>query len=650
MASWVFIGPVLGGGDVLSLVASSDASHEGVILAGTAVGLYRSTDEGHGWQLISGELGLHQTTCLAISPDYPKDPTIILGGAPGVILRSLDGGGTWQSSVLDIPDAILTALALSPAFSRDGFLLAGTLEDGIYRSTTRGRHWETANFGLVDLQVWALAISPAWETDETALAIVGEGLFRTTNGARAWKEVGGVPDDLIPQSVAFSPDYGRDRVILLGTVGDGIWRSQDPGGYWAQVQGTEGMDVNCLLVSSPPEGQGGRTLHAGTVENGVLRSRDGGVSWESLGGPGGLPVLSLAQAVSLGSDLLVAGVASQGVFKLSGEGNNWIWIGQGLAARQLRTIAASVDPTPQPTVFVGGAPGLLLRSDNGGQSWQLLGTDLLPETDVHCIALSPTFSRDGLVLAGAAGKILRSVDGGTAWAVTTEVPDEEVRAIAYSPVFAGDGTIWACTDGHLLCSRDGGRNWTAGETSLPEGELTSMALSPHYASDRTLLVTTTMPGEAGWTHRLRRSTDGGRHWQSVWEYSGPSPWLVLAAPREDAGAQYAYDGCLMATGCQVFAPAEGGRDRWLDRRLPDEKARVLSFLVTSEGSERRTWLAGTTRGLFLSRDEGQNWEWTVGGPGLQPILALALSPGNAMHQSVWVLALGGALWRYEFQP
>ena len=106
-----------------------------------------------------------------------------------------------------------------------------------------------------------------------------------------------------------------------------------------------------------------------------------------------------------------------------------------------------------------------------------------------------------------------------------------------------------------------------------------------------------------------------------------------------------YDECFIGAGGEIFSPMEAGKDSWVAHRLPDEQARVLALLVTPRVSGRRTVLAGTARGMFVSRDDGRTWERPAGGPGVQPVPALALSPSYEVDRSGWVLAAGGALWQ-----
>ena len=292
---------------------SSPLSPRRLILAGTGTGLYASGNGGQDWRLMSGELGAFPVMAMAFSPDYAETPGILVGGAPGAVLRSLDGGRSWEANRLDYPDVVVTGLVTSPSAYGEGVLLAGTAEDGIYRSTTRGRYWETANFGLYDLRVWSLCISPSWEADQTAFAVVGDGLFRTTNGARAWQAVdGGDWGDALPQVVAVSPNFGQDGTVYLGSAGDGVWLSRDRGRRWQPTPESEAMGINCLAFSSNCAQE--YALYAGTTEHGILHSDDCGRSWESVSGDDLPAVWCLAEVVS---GLVLAGVQGHGLVRFA---------------------------------------------------------------------------------------------------------------------------------------------------------------------------------------------------------------------------------------------------------------------------------------------------------------------------------------------
>ena len=262
-------------GESADLVYSfAQVGPDGLILAARSSGLYRSTDGGQTWEDALAELNLSEplpVTSLAASP-LTDHQASLFAGAPGGVFRSMDGGQTWRTVVFPPPAPTVSALVVSPNFAADATLFAGTMEDGVFVSTSGGDRFVTWNFGLLDLNVMCLAISPNFAADETIFAGTETGIFRSTNGGRAWREVE-LPfgfDAII--SLAFSPRYSEDHTLYAGTESQGLWVSSDEGETWARL--AEGMlddPVNAVLVS-----EDGLLVVTSAA---LLHSSDGGLTW-----------------------------------------------------------------------------------------------------------------------------------------------------------------------------------------------------------------------------------------------------------------------------------------------------------------------------------------------------------------------------------
>ena len=84
------------------------------------------------------------------------------------------------------------------------------------------------------------------------------------------------------------------------------------------------------------------------------------------------------------------------------------------------------------------------RSDDAGQTWQTAFASLnLPEPlPATCVAISPDFARDRVIFAGAPGGVLRSIDGGQTWFVAMlPSPPPTVSSLIISPNFEHDGVV-----------------------------------------------------------------------------------------------------------------------------------------------------------------------------------------------------------------
>lgn len=242
-------------------------------------GLYRTEDGGLAWQMAYQSLDLSEplpTLTVAIAADFEHDPRVF-AGLSGGILRSLNGGQVWENVPLPPPPPVISTLELSPNFEQDGIVFAATLEDGVLFSADRGHHFGAWNFGLLDLNILFLAISPDFAQDETVFVGTQSGIFRSTNGGRAWREVDLPVGYEAVLSLALSPDFARDSILLAGTELQGLLLSTDSGESWRRLGAdvfTEAINAVQLApdFSARPEIL---ALHAGTL----LHSADRGETW-----------------------------------------------------------------------------------------------------------------------------------------------------------------------------------------------------------------------------------------------------------------------------------------------------------------------------------------------------------------------------------
>lgn len=232
--------------------------------AACQTGLKRSDDNGLTWysarSTIKQQLNI-AITSVVIAPDYHNEH-LILAGAAGGLLRSQDDGESWTSIVLPTPPPTISALAISPDFTQDGMIFAATLEDGVLCSIDRGNTWVAWNFGLLDLNVHHLAISPSFNKDELLIVGTESGIYRSTNGGRAWKEIELPCGFRTVLTLSFSPTYSVDQIVYAGTENDGLYQSNDCGINWHRL----GQDsLNGTVSGVCPNADGLLLIHEGRV-------------------------------------------------------------------------------------------------------------------------------------------------------------------------------------------------------------------------------------------------------------------------------------------------------------------------------------------------------------------------------------------------
>jgi photosystem II stability/assembly factor-like uncharacterized protein len=241
-------------------------------------------------------------------------------------------------------------------------------------------------------------------------------------------------------------------------------------------------DYHSLLVAPTDAGHILLGTHAGLYE-----SRDGGRTWKKAALPG-QDAMNLARVDgpmvwTAGHDVLA---------KSTDGGESWSDVRpDGLPSLDVHGFA--VDPTTTERLYAAVAGQGLYRSDDAGQSFELVSSDV--GGAVMALAVAP----DGRILAGDMQQgLLASDDGGKSW---RPVVQAAVMGLAINPADAK--TIAAGGPGILL-STDGGGNWSQ-VLALEQG-VGPIAWSP---SDPRV-------GYAvGFDRTLYRTSDRGRTWQPV---------------------------------------------------------------------------------------------------------------------------------------
>lgn len=189
------------------------------------------------------------------------------------------------------------------------------------------------------------------------------------------------------------------------------------------------------------------------------------------------------------------------IFMSSTSEARWREINSGL----LGDIAAfSIAPITPTTIYAGGSDpdgstGMVVKSTNGGESWQDISRDQF-NSPVSAIAAEPAVSST-LYVATEAGQLLKSTNGGKSWQVVIDY-GEPINAIVIDPTTPS--TLYAGREGTIAKSTDGGESWRAIGISNARDPV-ALALDP---------ITPTIL-YAGIDADVYKSTDGGEHWRAL---------------------------------------------------------------------------------------------------------------------------------------
>ena len=301
---------------------------------------------------------------------------------------------------------ITYALTTSPNFAQDGICFAARAS-GLYRSRDGGETWESAYDSLdlsAPLPTMAIAISPDFASDRTVFAGVPGGILRSFDGGETWDIVQLPSPPPVVSTLAISPDYIRDGILLAGTVEDGVFSSSNRGGHW--VAWNFGLlDLNIICMAISPDFTQDETLFVGT-DSGIFRSTNGGRAWREVDFPLELaPVLSLALSPRyFETGILYAGTESHGLYFSDDGGHAWLQIGSDVIVDPVNAVLLSPDFPEKADIITIQADKLLLSSD-GSKSWIERRSGRANREGFTCVAAPLGLVPDAPLLVGL-------VDGG----------------------------------------------------------------------------------------------------------------------------------------------------------------------------------------------------------------------------------------------
>jgi photosystem II stability/assembly factor-like uncharacterized protein len=281
---------------------------------------------------------------------------------------------------------------------------------GLHVSLDNGHTWQSgyASMELENpLPTLTVVISPNFNSDRTVFSGIPGGVLRSSDGGQNWEQkVFPLPPPLI-STLAISPDYLQDGVLLAGTTEDGIYRSDNHGQLW-NASNFGLMDLNVLYMAVSPNFGQDETVFLG-VESGIFFSKNGGRAWKEVNLPVGFdPVLSLAVSPDFAKDGLVfAGTETKGMLVSKDQGKNWSNVEGWKFSGPVNQIVLNPDFQHDPR-FLVLLENSLRVSDDGGRSWHSWREDRMSGLKITSVFAPNGFDGSDTVLVGElGGRILR---------------------------------------------------------------------------------------------------------------------------------------------------------------------------------------------------------------------------------------------------
>jgi len=411
------------------------------------VGVIKSLDGGQTWQQMNNGLGNLYIGSLFM---HPTNPDILLAGAgvvtypgnAGVYLTT-DGGATWKKTL----DAYVIA-AVEFSSSNPKIAYAGNVSE-FYRSEDGGYTWRqmtpsAARWGPEGVSVGTpidFQVDPR-NPDRVFVNAYGGGNFVSEDGGATWQIASKGYTGAMVRDIAVDPqEPGR----VYAASRSGIFVSQNGGEDWSGIASGAYKDNDWHAVSVNPA-EPNKLLSEQTCSRLALYSSNSGASWSDVKSFEDNAAWRTFEFAPSDPQVVYAGTA--GFISCGAFGFDYPAHGIFISEDSGRSLAAANDANTQDaaiaqlaihpqdplTVFAASFNKGLLKTSDGGKSWQTVAPELFQGKSATAVRFSPT--NPNILLVGRFfGGLLRSEDGGATWksSVSGLNPEATVVDIVFDP-------------------------------------------------------------------------------------------------------------------------------------------------------------------------------------------------------------------------
>ncbi|MGE0104027.1 MAG: WD40/YVTN/BNR-like repeat-containing protein [Blastocatellales bacterium] len=684
------IGPFRGGR--VTAVAGVTSQPNVYYFGATGGGVYKTTDGGVNWAPVSD--GFFKTGSVGAIGVSESDPNVVYVGMGEVPIRgnvshgdgmykSTDAGKTWKKIGLDDtrhigrvrvhprnPDVVYVAAL--------GHIFGPNDERGVFRTTDGGRTWKKVLFrgnkaGAVDLILDPsnpdVIYAGFWEVYRTPYSLEsggpGSGILKSTDGGETWKEITrnpGLPRKMVGKiGITVSPADPNRLWAIVEAEDGGVFRTDNGGDTWTKVNEDRNLRQRAWYytrIYADPKSVD--TVYV--LNTGFYKSGDGGRTYSTISVPhGDNHDLWIAP-----NDPLRMINSNDGGANVSFNGGE-TWSEQDQATAQFYRVALDNDFPYH--VYGAQQDNSTVRILSRTSGFGITANDWQESAGAESGWLAPHPKDSNIVFGGNYGGYISRLDHRTGQNRNVTVwPDNPMGwgaegmkfrfqwnfPLLFSP--HDQNTLYAAGN-MLFKTTNDGQSWQAISPDLTRndrskqgssgGPITKDNTSVEYYC--TIFTVSESPVQKGiiWTGSddglVHVTQNGGGKWDNVTPKDIPE-WIQInsieASPHA-AGAAY-FAGTMYKSDDfrpYLYKTTDFGRTwKKIVNGLPNDS---FTRVIREDPHRRGLLYAGTETGMWISFDDGENWQSLQLNLPVVPITDLAI---HKRDKDLVVATQGRSFW------
>ena len=561
-----------------------------------------------------------------------------------------------------------------------GNIYKPTQDRGVYKSTDGGKNWKKTlfvneNAGAVDLIMDPnnprIIYASTWNVRRTPYSLSsggdGSALWKSTDSGESWQEVSknkGFPTDTLGIiGVTVSPaNSNRVWAIVENKEKGGVYRSDDGGDTWTNINSERKLRQRAWYYTR---------IYADPVDEDVVyvlnvryhKSTDGGKTYSTYNAPhGDHHDLWIAPE---NPDRMVIGDDGGAQVTYDG-GETWTTYHNQPTSQFYRVTTDNAFPY---RIYAAQQDNSTIRIAHRNEGWSIGESDWEPTAGGESAHIAVDPKNNDIVYGGSYDGFLtrynhqkKTVRSVSVWPDNPMGHGAEEMKYRFQwnfPIFFSphDPNKLYTASNHLHASTNEGESWELLSPDLtrndPEklkssgGPITQDNTSVEYYC--TIFSAAESPVTPGvlWTGSddglVHLSKDGGENWENVTP-SGMPEWMMINSVEPsvfDAGTCY-IAGTKYKTG--DFTPylykTNDYGNTWvkITKGIPEEH---FTRVVRQDPNKKGILYAGTETGMYISFDDGANWQAFQLNLPIVPITDLAVKDNNLIvatqGRSLWII-------------